>query len=146
MSIKNKINTVLLASFAFGLASCQDQKKEKVSPEVFHHYSDPGETIEPSVKDIVSEPKAPVEEYRKLTPVLDAEFEENMRRKTELLEQSNAKLENSSTTHYAENDANINSHDNVTTKSEKKTGLTELDAVEQAIQAAAPALDDNTEN
>ena len=146
MFIKNKINTVLLASLVFGLASCQDQKKEKISPEVIHSYTDPGKTIEPSVKDIVSEPQAPVEEYRKLTPVLDAEFEENMRRKTELLEQSNAKLESSSTTHYLENDDNINSNDDATKKSEKNTGLTELDAVEQAIQAAAPALYDNVDN
>lgn len=146
MSIKIKINTVLLAILAFGLASCQDQKKEKVSPEAFNQSSEPSETISPTVKDIGSEPQAPVEEYRKLTPVLDVEFEDNMREKTKLLEQSNAKLENSSTTHYAENDANINSHDNVTTKSEKNTGLTELDAVEQAIQAAAPVLEDNTEN
>lgn len=77
---------------------------------------------------------------------MDAEFEENMRRKTELLEQSNAKLESSSTTHYLENDDNINSNDDATKKSEKNTGLTELDAVEQAIQAAAPALYDNVDN
>ena len=135
-----------MASLVFGLASCQDQKKEKISPEVIHSYTDPGKRIEPSVKDIVSEPQAPVEEFRKLTPVLDADFEENMRRKTELLEQSNAKLDSSSTTHYLENDDNINSNDDATMKSEKNTGLTELDAVEQAIQAAAPALYDNVEN
>ena len=39
MFIKNKINTVLLASLVFGLASCQDQKKEKISPEVIHRIS-----------------------------------------------------------------------------------------------------------
>ena len=61
------------------------------------------------------------------------------------MEQSNAKLDSSSSTHYLENDDNINSNDDARMKSEKNTGLTELDAVEQAIQAAAPALYDNVE-
>lgn len=146
MSIKIKINTVLLATIALGLAACQDQKKENVSPEVFHQKTMPAETSTQAVKNLASESQTSIEEYRKLTPVLDNEFKENMRRKYELLEKSNAKLDTSYKTQNAVNNANINSNDNVATKSDKNTGLTELDAVEQAIQAAAPALEDTTEN
>ncbi|MCP0917786.1 hypothetical protein MUB04_14720 [Acinetobacter indicus] len=146
MSIKIKISSVLLATLALGLIACQDQKKENVSPEIFHQKSIPAETPTPTVKNLASESQNSIEEYRKLTPVSDNEFKENMRRKYELLEKSNAKLDTSYKTHNAINNANINSNDNVTTKSDKNTGLTELDAVEQAIQAAAPALEDTTEN
>ena len=146
MSIKNKIDTALLVTIALGLTACQDQKKENVSPEVFHQKSMPAETPTQTVKNLASESQTSIEEHKKLTPVLDNEFQENMRRKYELLEKSNAKLDTSYKTHNAVNNANINSNDNVTTKSDKNTGLTELDAVEQAIQAAAPALEDTTEN
>lgn len=146
MYFKNKISITLLAVFSLGLASCQDQKKERASPEVFRQHSEQGPPSTTTVQNVVVESEVRVEEYRDLAPILDTKFHENIRKKTEQLEQSNAKLVNSGTTHFTEKDANINSYDNVTMKSDKNTSLTELDAVEQAIQAAAPALEDNTEN
>lgn len=146
MFVKKNIHAAILASLAFGLVACQEQKKEKLSPEVFREYTEPSEVLSPTVKDLIAESKNTGEEYRKLEPVLDEDFKKNMWEMENLLDQSNAKLVNPDITHNSENDANIISNDNETAISDKNSGLTELDAVEQAIQAAAPALEDNTEN
>lgn len=147
MCIKINSKTALLVSLSFLISACQEHKSENLPHESNDQPVSNNVQLQATNQSSVAvKPNISESKPRVLTPISNAEFEESMRKKNESLDMSNAILARSESTHNIKNDVNMDSDIYMATKTDKNTNLTELDAVEQAIQAAAPALDDNTDD
>jgi hypothetical protein len=143
MYFNKKIFLPTLAIVSVTLAACQDSTSPKPSQINEEEYGIKKEIPQPSVTIAVPDNPTRVEdEYINLEPIPDSEFNAMMAKNEEKLKSSNATLNKLELSEEIQNNVSISDHEYSATNSIKNSSQTELDAVNQAIQAALPALDE----
>lgn len=137
---------IVLPIMAIVLLSSSGCQKQEVPNATIIEENESGVNIKPTQPSVVPTPnkdtKLEQEQFTKLEPVSDSEFDALMKKNEDNIKSSNAMLNTLDSSVELENDDSIVNDEYSATKTITTSSNTELDAVNQAIQAALPALEE----